>query len=90
MKVELPPDLEEIVKKNMAMQKSDAVQIIAAALYSYEQNQEVDHFAGWDKDILKREVSLGFEQLDRGEYGENVLDEIIERLESQIKKPDAK
>ena len=80
MKVDLPPELEQIIEKKMASGWGDPVQIIGSALLMLDQ-QEEDAFYGWDKEELKREARIGFQQLDSKEYADVSLEDIISRLQ---------
>ena len=65
MNISLSPELEKFVHDRVKSGKyNDASEVIAEAL------EVVRDEEGWDLEELRREISIGAEQLRRGEYAE--------------------
>jgi hypothetical protein len=82
MKIDLPPDLEEIVKKQMADRQCDAVELIGVALHMLDDKADDDMFADWDMNVLRQEAHKGFDELDRKEYGDVTVESVLKRLQA--------
>ena len=75
MNISLLPDLEELVKRKVESGEYDSPSdVVVHALYLLEAR---DRFREAQLDALKREITIGIEQCERGEVADLDIEEII-------------
>lgn len=82
MQISLKPELENFIneKINNGVGR-DASEVISKVL-DYVIEQEKVH--NKKLEVLRKEVTKGFEQLDRGEYSTYTLDDILAEVEAEF------
>ncbi len=81
MNISLSPNMEEIVKKRMhGGRYKDPVEVVQEALLLME-----EHVAGYQSQLerLRHEVAEGVGELDRGDYVEQTVSEIIAEVRQE-------
>jgi len=80
MELQLPPDLEELVRRQIAAKRYDTpLEVLRAALVSLDLQETSD--PEWIKE-LNQKIEAGLAQLDRGEGipGDEAFDRIRRRV----------
>ena len=81
MNVSLTPTLEALVQTKVASGLyNNASEVIREALRLME---ETDRIKALKLDILKKELSMALESLDRGEYSSSSINDIADRVLKQ-------
>jgi antitoxin ParD1/3/4 len=87
MTLKVKPEIERILKEKVEIGQYESLEEAANEMIqaAYEQETMTEE----DIEELRREVAIGIEQADRGEFSKLTIDEIIAQEEAQARKQKA-